>query len=529
MPTSAAAVRWPDRVDADGLDDLLEELAVSRDADRDRLEVHQPTTGAVVGTVPAATADDLDAAVARARVAQADWAARPPAGRCGFAERLADLVLDRRDWLLDLVQLETGKARLPAYEEVLDVAATARFYADRTASWLAPSSVQGTVPLAMRATVFHEPYGVVGAITPWNYPLTLAISDAVPALLTGNAVVLKPDAETPFTALAGVRLCRLAGLPPDLFQVVTGPGPDLGPWLVDRADFVSFTGSTATGREVAARAGRNLVDCSLELGGKNPMLVLADADLDAAVEGAVRGCFSSAGQLCVSIERCFVEAPVYDAFLDAFVERTAALVLGGGFDYDVEMGPLASGDQLARVEAHVTEAVEAGATVLTGGGARPDLGPTFFEPTVLADVPPGVELATEETFGPVVSVAPVEDVDEAVERANDSSYGLNASVWTTDLERGRAVARRLQCGTVNLNEAYATAWGTTAAPMGGMKDSGVGRRHGREGLLKYCQSKTVAEQRYHPFGPSAWLPAERFVQVTTAGLRLLGRLPARFR
>ncbi|MDZ7701681.1 MAG: succinic semialdehyde dehydrogenase [Halobacteriales archaeon] len=522
---TTTAPRWPERVDAERLDGLLGELSVPTDDGRDEIAVHQPTTGAAVGSIPAATSDDLDAAFERARAAQSAWRERAPAERRAAAERLIELVLDRREWLLDLIQLETGKARIRAYEEVLDVAGTAGHYADRFESLLAPERVHGTVPVMMRATVSREPYGVVGVIAPWNYPLTLAVSDALPALLAGNAVVLKPDDKTPFTALAAVRLCRQAGIPRDLFQVVTGRGPEVGPALVDRSDYVSFTGSTATGREVAARAGENLIDCSLELGGKNPLVVLDDADLDAAVEGAVRGCFSSAGQLCISFERCYVQSGLHDAFLDAFAERVGSLELGGGFGYDVEMGCLLDEAQLEKVEAHVAEAVEAGATVVTGGQRRPELGPTFYEPTVLTDVPPDTAVAREETFGPVVTVEPFDDVDEAVARANDSAYGLNASVWTADRARGRAVGERIDCGTVNVNEAYATAWGTVGAPMGGMKDSGIGRRHGREGLLKYTQGKTIAEQRYHPFAPSRWLPPTRFVRLTTAGLRLLRRLP----
>lgn len=529
MATAEPAPRWPDRVDADRLQRLLGELSVPNDEGRERLEVVQPTTGAPVGDVPAATPDDLDAVVERAGAAQQTWADRDADERRECFLRLHDLVLDRREQLLDVVQLETGKARIRAYEEVLDAAFTTRYYADRFESMLAPRSMQGAIPLAMGATVHREPYGMVGIIAPWNYPLTLAITDAVPALLAGNAVVLKPDAMTPFTALAAIQLCREAGVPRDLFQVVTGHGSEVGPALVDRSDFVSFTGSTETGREVGARAGRNLIDCSLELGGKNPMLVLADADLERTVDGAVRGCFSSAGQLCVSFERCYVHADVYDAFLGGFAERTEALDVGPGFGYDVEMGSLLDADHLEKVERHVAEAVDAGATVVTGGEARPDLGPTFYAPTVLTDVPPDTEVAREETFGPVVAVEPFDDVRDAIERANDSPYGLNASVWTEDLDRGRAVARELDCGTVNVNEAYATAWGTTGAPMGGMKDSGVGRRHGREGLRKYTEGKTVAVQRFHPFAPSDWLPPERFVAATTAGLRLLRRLPRRLR
>ncbi|WP_256461149.1 aldehyde dehydrogenase family protein [Blastococcus sp. PRF04-17] len=286
-----------------------------------------------------------------------------------------------------------------------------------------------------------------------------------------------------------------------------------------------FTGSTATGRIVAEQCARRLIGFSAELGGKNPMLVLADADLDKTVEGAVRACFSNSGQLCISVERMYVEDAVYDRFVPAFVERVRNIRLAAGLTWDAEMGSLVSQDQLDVVSRHVDDAVAKGARVLAGGRARPDLGPLFYEPTVLEGVTDEMELARDETFGPVVAVSRVRDVDEAVERANDTCYGLNASIWSTSAH-GAEVATRIQAGTVNVNEGYAAAWASHDAPMGGMKDSGVGRRHGREGIVKYCETQTVAVQRVLPVGPLPGLPLERYATVMTAGLKVLRR--ARF-
>lgn len=484
---------------------------------------HAPWDGSVVGEVPACTADDVALAVRRARAAQPAWAALPVGRRAAIARSFADLVLDRETEILDLVQRETGKNRLSAFEELADVALTAAYYARTARTHLRPRRRRGAFPVLTRTLELRQPKGVVGVISPWNYPLTLAVSDAVAALLAGNAVVLKPDSQTPFTALLVVDLLRAAGLPDDLFGVVTGPGTEIGPALIDAVDYLMFTGSTRTGRTVAAQCAQRLIGFSAELGGKNPMLVLDDADLDRAVDGAVQACFSNSGQLCISIERIYVAGSLYDDFVRRLTERVGTLRLGPGPGWDVEMGSLVSEAQLATVTAHVDDAVAKGARVLTGGRARPDLGPLFYEPTVLADVTDDMTLAREETFGPVVAVYRVADDDEAVERANDTVYGLNASVWSRG--RGDAVGRRLRAGTVNVNEGYAAAWASHDAPMGGMGDSGVGRRHGREGIHKYTDAQTVAVQRLIPVGPSPLLSGEAYARLMSTAVRIMRRLP----
>ncbi|GGN98078.1 succinic semialdehyde dehydrogenase [Haloarcula pellucida] len=497
---------------------------VTHVADRDPLTVRSPFTGEEMGTVPACQPADVTEAVRTAQAAQSDWSERPIEERAAVLQRFADEVLDHREELLDIVQLEAGKARLDAHVELLDIVLNADYYAREGPNHVAPTRRDGGFPLLTKAVEHHDPVGVVGLIEPWNYPLTLAISDMLPALLAGNGAVLKPAEATPFCALRAVELLVDAGAPEDLVQVVTGHGTTLGEPLISSVDYVTFTGSTETGRTVASLAGEHLVDASMELGGKNAAVVLDDADLSQAVTGTVHGSYANAGQLCISFERIFVHEAVYDQFVDRFVDATETLDLGASLKFGPDVGSLIGQHQLDTVEDHVADARERGATVETGGRRREEVGPLFYEPTVLTDLPDDATAACEETFGPVVSITPVADADEAVARANDTDYGLHASVWTEDTDRGEALARRIEAGSVCVNDAYLGMWASTDAPMGGVGDSGIGRRHGPHGIQKYTESQTVTTQRLHPLVPVEGLPNRVAAAGATLSIRALRRL-----
>jgi len=313
--------------------------------------------------------------------------------------------------------------------------------------------------------------------------------------------------------------------PQDVLQVVTGKGRVVGPVFIKEADFLIFTGSTATGRRLAGEAGESLLKCSMELGGKNPAIVLDDADLEKAVPGVLRGSFANAGQLCVHMERVYVQSGIYDRFVAELVRRVKEMKLSNALDFSADMGSLISQDQLNKVTQHVEDALQKGAILLTGGKARPDIGPFFFEPTLLTNVKPEMTLYTEETFGPVVSIYRFDHVGEAIQLANASAYGLNSSVWTRNVRLGQQVASQLQTGTANVNEALNASWGSVDSPMGGMKASGLGRRHGKEGMLKYTETQTVATQSLMLIGPNRFMPPERYARIMTVVLKLMKAIP----
>jgi succinate-semialdehyde dehydrogenase / glutarate-semialdehyde dehydrogenase len=485
---------------------------------------YTPITGQPLAMIPQSSEADVKEAFARARRAQQAWARTSLEHRSQLLLRLHDLVLDRQDEIMDLICWESGKARKHAYDEPLHVALTARYYARTAQRHLATERRSGVVPGLTHVEVNQVPKGVVGIIAPWNYPFNLALIDGLPALLAGNAVVTKPDAQTMLSGLYAAQLLEEAGFPEGLWNVIAGPGRELGTPMIERSDYICFTGSTATGKLIAKQCADRLIGCSLELGGKNPMLILRDADLDRAAEGAVRATFSSAGQLCVSMERMFIADQVYDRFRDKFVAQTQAMSLGPGIEWGADMGSLISQDQLDTVTAHVEDAVAKGATVLAGGRARPDLGPYFFEPTVLEGVTPEMTCFGNETFGPVISLYRFHDEADAVSRANAGEYGLNASIYSRDTKRARVIARQIKCGTVNINEAFAATFASVDSPMGGMRESGTGRRQGSEGILRYTESQSVGVQKLLRFAPMFGMKDETFAKVMTAQARLMKKL-----
>jgi succinate-semialdehyde dehydrogenase / glutarate-semialdehyde dehydrogenase len=488
---------------------------------------YAPFTGQPLATLPQSSVEDVAEAALRARTIQLPWAATPLRERASLMLRLHDVVLDRQSEIMDLVQWEAGKVRKHAYDEAAHVALTARYYARTASSHLAPSRRVGLMPGLTRVHVNRVPKGLVGVISPWNYPFSMAMADGLPALLAGNTVLHKPDAHTMLSALLGAELLEDAGFPADVWQIVAGPGPVVGAEIVEQADYVCFTGSTATGRLIARRAADRLIGCSLELGGKNPMLILRDADLDRAADGAVRACFSSAGQLCVSMERLYVADSIYDRFLERFVRRIKALKLSNEIGFDGDMGSLVSADQLATVTQHVADAVAKGATVVTGGRTRPDVGPLFYEPTVLTNVTSGMVCFETETFGPVVSLSRFSTEAEAVTLANSGEFGLNASVYSRDVRRALALAGQIRAGSVNVNEAFAATFGSIDAPMGGMRQSGLGRRQGAEGIHRFVETQSVAAQRVLPFAPFWGMSDQQYVAAMNAQLRVLRRIRRR--
>lgn len=484
-------------------------------------------TGEVLVELPQSTPTDIESAYTTARAAQRQWAATPVKQRLEVFKRAHTIFVDNARITTDLIQAESGKNRRMAIEETCDPPMVMSHYLKRAAKLLAPVKHGGPVPFLTTSTEIRQPKGVVGVIAPWNFPFATGISDAIPALMAGNGIVLKPDNKTALSPLFGVRMLEEAGLPKGLFQVVCGEGPDVGPTLIDNADYVMFTGSTATGRVIGERAGRNLIGCCLELGGKNPMIVLEDANMAEAVQGAVFGAFGNTGQICMHIERLYLPESRYDEFTDAFVAAAKALDVRAAYDFGPEMGSLVSVDHMRRVKSHVEDAVAKGATVLCGGSSRPDLGPAFYEPTILEGVTKDMLCGVTETFGPVVALHKYRTVDEAVALANDTDYGLNASVWGTNIDAARAVAARIESGNVNINDILATAFASKATPSGGVKNSGVGARHGDQGLLKYTDVQNMAVLKKQIMGARPGQDYAKYVERTLSGLKMMRKMRIR--
>jgi acyl-CoA reductase-like NAD-dependent aldehyde dehydrogenase len=463
------------------------------------IPVENPATGEVIATVPLASADEVRALVARARAAQPAWEELGADGRAKVLRRAQRWVTDNADRIVETIVSETGKTHDDAVFNEISYAATAfNFWAKHAARYLADEKVRTSSPfvLGRKLVVRYRPIGVIGVIGPWNYPLTNSFGDCIPALAAGNAVVLKPSEVTPLTSLLMAEAMRECGLPEDVFAVATGDG-GTGAALVDEVDMIMFTGSTRTGKKIMERAARTLTPVSLELGGKDPMIVLADADLERASSAAAYYSMQNGGQTCISVERVYVEAPIYDAFVEKVTAKVAALRQGAsGGPGTVDVGAITFAPQLDIVRRHVDEARAAGARVLTGGAMRDD-GGRFYEPTVLVDVDHSMACMTEETFGPTVPIMKVADADEAVRLANDSEYGLAASVWTRDAARGEEIARRVESGVVCVNDAQLN-YLALQLPMGGWKSSGLGSRHGAGGIRKYCRQQSLLVTRFAP-------------------------------
>jgi len=458
-----------------------------------QIPVENPATGETVGSVPDLGAEAVAEMAARGRRAQPEWEAYGFEGRARVLLRAQKWTMDNAQRIVETIVSETGKTYEDAELAEIGYAGNAfGFWAKNGAEYLADEHVKSSQVLVKgkKLILRYRPLGLIGVIGPWNYPLTNSFGDCIPALMAGNSVILKPSEVTPLTSLLMAEGLRECGLPEDVLQIATGRG-QTGAALIEHVDMIMFTGSTRTGRKVAEAAARRLIPASLELGGKDPMIVLADADLERAANFAAYFSMQNAGQTCISIERAYVEAPVYDEFVAKVSEKVRALRVGspeGGFG-TVEVGAITFPPQLDTIKAHVDDAVQKGARVLTGGQQAPGPG-RFYEPTVLVDVDHSMQIMTEETFGPTLPIMKVADADEAVRLANDSPYGLGASVFSRDAARGEAVARRIEAGAANVNDAMIN-YTVLELPMGGAKSSGLGSRHGAGGIRKYCSQQAI--------------------------------------
>jgi acyl-CoA reductase-like NAD-dependent aldehyde dehydrogenase len=496
-----------------------------------------PATGEILRELDCASESEVLAVVTRARAAQVAWAELGVHKRITVLREFQRRLHEKKSEIAEAITREAGKPVAEALTtEVLVVLDAARFLIDNSYRLLRDEPVpHGNLATKLKSgRLVREPYGVVGIVSPWNYPFSIPATETLAALVAGNAVVLKPSEFTSLVALELESLLHAAGVPKDIFQVVVGDGATGAVLILSTIDKLIFTGSVTTGKRIATAAAEHLLPVVLELGGKDPMLVLDDADVDVASSAAVWGAFLNAGQTCLSVERCYVHRSLYDAFLKACVEKTKELNVGPGLDPETDVGPMIHEQQLKIVESHVEDAVARGARLLTGGSRIPELGRNFYAPTVLADVTHGMRIIREETFGPVLPIMPFESDEEALLLANDSEYGLAASVWTRDRARGERLARRIQAGTVMVNDVV-SCFGISEAPHGGVKSSGVGRSHGRFGLeemvrLKYLDVDRMPGMKkvwWYGYGASFARQMEGFLDMQFArglGERLRGAL-----
>ncbi len=482
--------------------------------------VANPATGEQLAELPVATRADVEAAVARAREAQTAWAALTFSQRGRILRRFRDRLLDAKEEIARTVSAETGKPPADVWAVELFYVCDAIGYWPRVAKRvLADRRVRPHVFKTKRAYSTYKPRGVVGLVTPWNYPFELTIGEAIAPLVAGNAVVIKPSELTPLSALLGARLAIEAGLPKGLIEVVVGDGRT-GEHVVDAVDMVAFTGSVETGRKIAVRAAEQLKPASMELGGKDPMIVCRDADLDRAAAAAVWGSVTNAGQVCLAVERIYVDERVYDAFLEK-LERVLDRIRQGPPEEHPDIGAMTSPEQLTKVEAHLADATAKGARIVRGGHRLSDRPGLWFTPTLVVDVDSSMDLMREETFGPVIAVQKVRDEAEAIRLANDSSYGLSASVWSRDTAGAMNLARRIEAGAVCIND-HMIHMMIPEVPMGGVKHSGLGRRHGIEGLVRFCEQQTIVADRFGLKREAFWYPTPAWLpQMLPRALDLL--------
>ncbi len=458
-------------------------------------DVHRPTDGSVIQSVAIDSPERVAEVVSRVRSNQSEWESIGFAGRRRWLERWRDWMLANREHIADVVQEETGKVRGDSGLESIYLEMAINFWSENGEKYLADETPSpGLLPgKVKRLRVRYRPYPVVGIISPWNFPLILSAGDAIPALMAGSAVVIKPSEFTPLELMEVIRGWKEEVGGPDIIDFVNGTG-DTGGALVDNADYMHFTGSDRTGKIVMKRAADTLTPVSLELGGKDPAIVLADADMDRAVNACAYGGFVNTGQVCMSIERIYVEEPVYDIFVNRLADSVRELRQGAdGRSYTAEQGAMTSPAQIDIVSDHVEDAREKGARILTGGKRKDGPG-DWYEPTVVADADHSMKVMRDETFGPVVGVMKVKDAGEAIRMANDTRYGLSASVFSGDVGKAEKVAEQLEVGAANINDALINYF-HLEVPMGGWKDSGIGWRHGPGGIRKYCRTETIVSPR----------------------------------